>query len=97
MAGSPGRRAGVGCVAAACCRFSLRDRGVLADVRVTRDLGGEVSSYIHKFESIRDSGERLVIDGPCLSACTLFTAIIPRDQVCVTRRAVLGFHAGIVL
>jgi hypothetical protein len=65
-----------------------------ADVRVTRDLGGEVSSYIHKFETIRDSGERLVIDGPCLSACTLFTALVPRDQVCVTRRAVLGFHAA---
>jgi hypothetical protein len=67
---------------------------VLADVRVTRDRGGEVSSYIRKFENIRDSGERLVIDGPCLSACTLFTAFVPHDQVCVTRRAVLGFHAA---
>ncbi len=66
----------------------------LADMRVTRDLGGEVTSYIHKFENIRDSGERLVIDGPCLSACTLFTAIVPADQVCVTRRAVLGFHSA---
>ena len=67
-----------------------------ADVRVTRDLGGEVTRYIHKFETIRDSGERLIIDGQCLSACTLFTAIVPRDQVCVTRRAVLGFHAATV-
>ncbi len=37
---------------------------------------------------------RLVIDGPCLSACTLFTGIIPHDHVCVTHRAVLGFHAA---
>ncbi len=65
-----------------------------ADVRVTNDPGGEVTSYLHKFQEMRDSGERLVIDGPCLSACTLFTAFIPRDQVCVTRRAVLGFHAA---
>ena len=65
-----------------------------AKVRVTRDLGGEINSYIHKYQRMRVAGEELVIDGPCLSACTLFTAIIPRDHVCVTRRAVLGFHAA---
>jgi hypothetical protein len=66
----------------------------LADMRVTNDPGGEVTAYVHKFQDMRTSGERLVIDGPCLSACTLFTAFIPRDHVCVTRRAVLGFHAA---
>ncbi|HKM88045.1 MAG TPA: hypothetical protein VJX48_05530 [Xanthobacteraceae bacterium] len=65
-----------------------------ADVRIRNDPGGEVSSYLRKFQDMRASGERLVIDGPCLSACTLFTALIPRNQVCVTRRAVLGFHAA---
>ena len=65
-----------------------------AEVRVTRDLGGEITSYIRKYERVRASGENLVIDGPCLSACTLFTAVIPRNHVCVTRRAVLGFHAA---
>jgi hypothetical protein len=43
---------------------------------------------------MRATGERIVIDGPCLSACTLLTGIVPRDHVCVTRRAVLGFHAA---
>jgi hypothetical protein len=66
----------------------------LADVRIVRDGGGEVSRYLRRYEAIRDSGERLVIDGPCLSACTLFTGLVPRDHVCVTRRAVLGFHAA---
>ncbi len=65
-----------------------------ADVRVTNDPGGEVTSYLRRFEELRASGERLVIDGPCLSACTLFTAFIPRSRVCVTPRAVLGFHAA---
>jgi hypothetical protein len=65
-----------------------------ADMRVTNDPGGEVSSYVEKFREMRAAGERLVIDGPCLSACTLFTAFIPRDHVCVTRRAILGFHAA---
>jgi len=65
-----------------------------ADVRVTNDPGGEIVSYLNKFRQMRVTGERLVIDGPCLSACTLFTGLLPRDQVCITRRAVLGFHAA---
>jgi hypothetical protein len=65
-----------------------------AEVRVTNDPGGEISSYIERFHELRVSGERLVIDGPCLSACTLFTAFLPRSQVCVTPRAILGFHAA---
>jgi hypothetical protein len=65
-----------------------------ADVRIVGDPGGEVSSYIQRFDEIRDSGQRIVVDGPCLSACTLFTGIVPRDHVCVTRRAALGFHAA---
>ncbi|MFY9695893.1 MAG: hypothetical protein WA776_08235 [Xanthobacteraceae bacterium] len=65
-----------------------------ADVRIVSDPGGEVSSYIQKFHAMRDSGEHVVIDGPCLSACTLLTGIIPRNRVCVTQRAVLGFHAA---
>ena len=66
----------------------------LADERITNDPGGEITSYLSKFEDMRASGERLIIDGPCLSACTLFTALLPRAQVCVTRRAILGFHAA---
>jgi len=65
-----------------------------AEVRISGDPGGEVTAYLHKYEEIRDSGERVVIDGPCLSACTLLTGIIPRNHVCVTSRAMLGFHAA---
>lgn len=65
-----------------------------ADVRIVGDPGGEVSSYLQKYKEIRDSGQRVIIDGPCLSACTLLTSIIPRDRICVTSRAMLGFHAA---
>ena len=65
-----------------------------ADVRIVSDPGGEVSAYVRKFQELRASGQRVVIDGPCLSACTLLTGIIPRDRICVTGRAVLGFHAA---
>ena len=63
-----------------------------AEVRIVNDPGGEVSSYIHKFQAVRSSGQRVVIDGPCLSACTLLTAFVPKDHICVTARAVFGFH-----
>jgi len=65
-----------------------------AEVRIVNDLGGEVTAYLRKYEQISATGERLVIDGPCLSACTLFTGMIRHDRVCVTPRAVLGFHAA---
>src|SRR4029077_7082337 len=64
------------------------------EVRISGDPGGEVAAYMHKYEEIRDSGQRVVIDGPCLSACTLLTGIVPRSHVCVTSRAMLGFHAA---
>ena len=65
-----------------------------ADVRIVNDPGGEISSYVLTFKKMRAAGERVVIDGPCLSACTLLTGIVPHNRVCVTKRAVLGFHAA---
>src|SRR5262252_5583164 len=65
-----------------------------ADVRILASPGGEVGPFLKLFEEVRNSGERVVIDGPCLSACTLVLSIVPRDRICVTRRALLGFHAA---
>jgi hypothetical protein len=65
-----------------------------ADVRLVASPGGEVGPFLDLFEEVRNSGERVVIDGPCLSACTLVLSIVPGDRICVTRRAVLGFHAA---
>ena len=67
---------------------------VQADVRILGSPGGQVGPFLDLFEQMRDSGERVVIDGPCLSACTLVLSIVPNNRICVTRRAVLGFHAA---
>jgi hypothetical protein len=64
-----------------------------ADVRIRSSPGGDVLFYLRFFESVRNSGDRVIIDGPCLSACTLVLSVIPADRICVTRRAILGFHA----
>jgi len=65
-----------------------------AEVRIISSPGGEVTQYLRLFAAVRATGERVVIDGPCLSACTLLLSTIPNNRICVTRRAVLGFHAA---
>jgi hypothetical protein len=65
-----------------------------AEVRILASPGGQVGPFLDLFERVRDSGELVVIDGPCLSACTLVLSMVPNDRICVTRRAVLGFHAA---
>ena len=64
-----------------------------ADVRILASSGGTVGNYLNFFSQIRRSGERVIIDGPCMSACTLVLSTIPRNRICVNSRAVLGFHA----
>ena len=65
-----------------------------AEVRILASPGGAVGPFLDLFERVRASGERVVIDGPCLSACTLVLSMVPANRICVTRRAILGFHAA---
>lgn len=78
-------------VATALCATAAASR---AEVRILASSGGEVGPFLQLFDRVRASGERVVIDGPCLSACTLVLSIVPDERICVTRRAVLGFHAA---
>jgi|SRR5581483_2991834 len=73
---------------------ALMIKPAFAEVRILSSPGGPVVPYVELFEAVRDSGERVVIDGPCFSACTLVLSMVPNDRICVTRRAVLGFHAA---
>src|SRR5882724_13079799 len=65
-----------------------------AAVRIKADPGGQIGPYLENLAALRSSGERVVIDGPCLSACTMVLGVIPRDHLCVTPRARLGFHSA---
>ena len=65
-----------------------------AAVRITSDSGGQIGPYLEQLMAIRESGQQVIIDGPCLSACTRVLGVIPRERICVTRRARLGFHAA---
>ncbi len=65
-----------------------------ATLRIEASAGGRIGDYLALFAVVDQSGQRVVIDGPCLSACTLVLSMVPHDRICVTRRAVLGFHAA---
>jgi hypothetical protein len=65
-----------------------------AAMRISEDRGGQIGHYLQRFAMVRASGERVVIDGDCLSACTLILGTVPRSRICATPRAVFGFHAA---
>jgi hypothetical protein len=79
----------VGAMLSALCLSSAS-----ATVRIVSDAGGQIGPYLENLVALRGSGERVIIDGPCLSACTMVLGVIPRERICVTRRARLGFHAA---
>src|ERR1700739_1047780 len=61
---------------------------------ISDDQGGRIGDYLAKYKAIRMSGERVIIDGTCASACTMLLGAIPRSRICVTPRAVLEFHTA---
>ena len=65
-----------------------------AEIRIIQSPGGQVRPFLELFDKVAETGERVVIDGPCFSACTLVLSIVPGERICVTKRAVLGFHAA---
>jgi hypothetical protein len=78
-----------GAVAAALTMSSAQ-----AAVVIKSDPGGQIGPYLENLAVLRGSGQKVVIDGPCLSACTMVLGVIPRERICVTSRARLGFHAA---
>src|SRR5215813_13189042 len=65
-----------------------------ATMRISEDRGGQIGQYLQAFASVRSSGEKVVVDGNCLSACTLVLGLVPRERICATDRARFGFHAA---
>jgi hypothetical protein len=78
-----------GAVAAALAMSSAQ-----ATVVIKSDPGGQIGPYLENLAALRGSGQKVIIDGPCLSACTMVLGVIPRERICVTPRARLGFHAA---
>ena len=65
-----------------------------AAVRIADDRGGRIGTYVDRYQGLRSSGETVIIDGLCASACTIILGAVPHDRICVTPQARLGFHAA---
>jgi hypothetical protein len=65
-----------------------------AVVRIAEDRGGRIGTYVDKYQDLRSSGQTVIIDGLCASACTIVLGAVPHDKICVTSKANLGFHAA---
>ena len=65
-----------------------------AAVRIADDPGGRIGKYVSKYERMRASGQTVIIDGRCASACTIVLSRIPPDKICITSQANFVFHAA---
>lgn len=58
--------------------------------------GGDVALFQAAAKAVRAGARRrVIIDGPCLSACAIFADMV-RSRVCITSRASFGFHKASV-
>jgi ATP-dependent protease ClpP protease subunit len=69
--------------------YSTTSAGALV---IQSDNGGRIGDYVEKYNTLRDSGEMVVINGFCASACTLILGKISPERMCATPRAKLAFH-----
>jgi hypothetical protein len=81
-------------VFAAVAAICLLASNAHAAIRITWDPGGRLVEYIEKYNQWREWRVDVVIDGMCISACTLITGIIEPSKVCVTENARLAFHSA---
>jgi hypothetical protein len=65
-----------------------------AAVRIADDPGGRIGKYVSRYQRMRASGQTVIIDGRCASACTIVLSTIPPDRICITSQANFVFHAA---
>ncbi|MBI2713126.1 MAG: hypothetical protein HYX37_01560 [Rhizobiales bacterium] len=51
-----------------------------ATIVLNDDIGGKMEEYTARFQQTQDSGQTVIIDGTCLSACTMVLGLGPRAQ-----------------
>jgi hypothetical protein len=61
-------------------------------IDISNDRGGFVFLYLMKWQKLAPQHPNVRISGVCLSACTVLLGYVPRKNICVTDKGVLGFH-----
>jgi hypothetical protein len=56
-------------------------------------MGGNLLEHKHLFSTYRTYGLSVELRGPCYSACTILTAYVGKDKLCIGEGAFMAFHA----
>ena len=65
-------------------------------MRIVEDVGGRIGTYVDKYHGVRSSGEMVIIDGYCASACTIVLGTVPHERICdLPRQARISRPLGI--
>jgi hypothetical protein len=59
---------------------------------ITWDGGGRIDLYWTRWQAVAGTDYEVEIIGQCFSACTMVTALIPKERLCFGPDASLGFH-----
>lgn len=65
--------------------------------RVDDDHGGIVIEYIAKYVAWDKAKDTVIVEGACVSACTIMLGIIDNDKMCATKNAEFGFHSAVLM
>jgi|HubBroStandDraft_6_1064221.scaffolds.fasta_scaffold295008_2 hypothetical protein len=79
---------------ASCAPVSSPALATYAVHHITFSPGGSIGKFIKDYIELKERGTKVVIDGMCISACTLLLGIVPNEQVCITPYAQMGFHSA---
>ena len=61
-------------------------------VVITYGAGGLLFEHNLKYMGYRNAGMAVEMRGPCYSACTLITAYVGKDKLCIGQGAFFAFH-----
>ena len=64
---------------------------------IRNDRGGYINRFIFKYKRWAREHKRVTVDGYCASSCTMVIGMIPSQDLCVTPRAIWGFHGSYYL
>lgn len=66
-------------------------------VVIDTNWGGSIVEHYEKYSEYKRRNSLLVVDGVCISACTMISGVVPRENICVTERAIFGYHSAFVM
>jgi hypothetical protein len=61
---------------------------------ITKNLGGSIIEHYDMFTAWRMRGDKVRVEGLCISACTMVLGLIPAPHVCASTFASFGFHSA---